>query len=375
MMKNYIIENFDSKILNSEKTAQGFIKVKARIAKLCVQKYAIKELGNKTLKGLRSENIFSDVYASSIITSPITINHPRENGKNILIDASNTKKYAVGHVLGKPYRKDEYLLCDLVLTADEGIKAAESGIDKISLGYECIYTKKSGNYNGEDYDFIIDSPVNNHIAMCSSPRSEDFKLRLGIVDSLPVKEVNHMKTIIIGDSQISLDDKDYSLISSHLKQLEAKNGELVKSCDSLEAKYDSLDANYKKLKESASKFDTKSFFEFRNLLDIAEKELGKESFDSIDFTKDFEPIKLKKMVLSHSNPDLEKKYQEKSDSYIDAAFDAYLDFKGVEAGKSGDKFGENLSNRRHEDSQDPFDRIRKLQVDKQKRDADAWKDK
>ena len=373
-----------------ETTAQGYLKLKARLATICINEYQHNGL---TLRGFRNESIFSTSHMESVAASPMTNGHPttKEKGKDkrIFIDATNTKKYQVGFPMGSPWRDEKYLLAWLMLTDSKAIKDYYAGKNKISLGGICNPRFIKGEWGGDPYDFLIDDPVNNHIAMCYIPRSEDYNLRMGIMDSIDdsapepdpepkpePKEPKKMALLKLGNQQVDIDDNAHAVVSTYIAGLETSLAESKKNAERFEALFDSKEQELKSAQAASENISYQKFMEFSKLMDAAKTELPKKLFDSIDFEKGFEPVAVKKMILSNKYPSLSEKYEKQSDTYIETAYESFMDFKAQNSDQkhtqSKDFGKEILDSKDDEDTQSEANQAFLKQME---RSRNLWKQK
>lgn len=108
------------------------------------------------------KELFNTDTIDSFNGRPVVVHHPSE-----MLDIDNWKDHAVGHAMnvrrGTGVNAD-FMMADLMITHDEGIRAIEGGMTQISNGYQAEY-KSTGL--GRGYQHHI---VGNHIAIVPNGR-------------------------------------------------------------------------------------------------------------------------------------------------------------------------------------------------------------
>lgn len=331
-------------------TPNGYLKLKAKIAKKCVNKYVI---DGKTVSVLRGTEINDQEFLDSVLSSPAVNDHPlTPKGGTILLDTGNTRLYQVGFPHGSTWQDGKYLCNELIISDSQTIADIKNGKDKISLGTKGKLRKCPGVFEGVPYDFVVDNPRCNHQAICYNPRSGDQEI--GFTDSLDheIQDIGakNMATLKIGDKNLEVEESVKDAVTSHLAIIENELKKARESSDKFEALSDSRDSELQKLKKASEKINYQEFLEFRTLLDTAEEVLPQELFDSIDFSSDdLNLTDIKRTILINQNPHLKEKYESKPDTFIDTAYEAFHDFtpgKNASEQGSGKDFGATLNDSR-----------------------------
>ena len=102
-------------------------------------------------------------------------------------------------VISNPVYEDGVLYADIAVYSESLKEAIENGKKELSLGYFCKYRKESGTFDGEEYDYVQEDMVGNHIALvdagrCGSDvkvfdsRCTMDKLDINGDDNLPLKK-------------------------------------------------------------------------------------------------------------------------------------------------------------------------------------------
>ncbi|WP_422057717.1 DUF2213 domain-containing protein [Sphingomonas sp.] len=121
------------------RTRDGYLAVRAKVARTGVYQYTGREVDPDNAHGLRDRaivnvlrdeaTVFDKAAVHSFIGKPITDNHPRE-----VVTADNWRNHARGTIMGA-LRDGEALAFDLLLTDASAIAAVDSGKRELSNGY------------------------------------------------------------------------------------------------------------------------------------------------------------------------------------------------------------------------------------------------
>lgn len=142
-----------------KRTAQGFLRVQARLSKTGVFSY------NDQREYRADEELFRTDSLDSIKGAPVTDLHPKEKGEDNFLTPANIKEYIIG-ITENVEREGQYLKGSLIIFDEDAIMAIESGERKeISLGFKCNLEQTPGNINGENYDSIQRNIIVNHVAI------------------------------------------------------------------------------------------------------------------------------------------------------------------------------------------------------------------
>lgn len=172
--KKYFIDTsiiLDSKESHRHEDANGFLCISNNpIAKAGIFEYSGQSLGlsqehhDKIFKVYRS---FDELKKTAKLMQgiPLILNHEWING-----DASNPT--IMGIVSGEVRAEEPYLYADIKIINDEARKAIESGEQReLSPGYYSTFVEESGEFNGEEYNFIQKDLLYNHLALVAEGRS------------------------------------------------------------------------------------------------------------------------------------------------------------------------------------------------------------
>jgi uncharacterized protein len=141
------------------RTAQGFLRVKARLTKTGIFKY------DDAREYRSDEEVFREDSLASLKGATVTDLHPSEKSSEIFLTPTNAKEYIIGMTEGVE-RDGAYLKGSLIIFHEDVIKAIETGERKeISLGYKCELDPIPGTWNGEAYDAMQKNIIVNHVAI------------------------------------------------------------------------------------------------------------------------------------------------------------------------------------------------------------------
>ena len=129
-------------------------------------------------------------------------------------------------VISNPVYEDGVLYADIAVYSESLKESIENGKKELSLGYFCKYRKESGTFDGEEYDYVQEDMVGNHIALvdagrCGSDvkvfdsRCTMDKLDINGDDNLPLKKNEECGNIELTEKNETKDEAmaKYVLVS------------------------------------------------------------------------------------------------------------------------------------------------------------------
>lgn len=149
-------------------------------------------------------------------------------------------------VISNPVYEDGVLYADIAVYSESLKEAIENGKKELSLGYFCKYKKESGTFDGEEYDYVQEDMVGNHIALVDAGRcGSDVKvfdsrctmdrLDLGIDEgeNLPLKK--NAESGIIESTKGLTETKDETManIRKKIQAILAKDSDDTEKVDEL----------------------------------------------------------------------------------------------------------------------------------------------
>lgn len=327
MTKKVQIKDRETYVVPSKReyTKEGYLKVRARLARPGIQKYYGMDLGLKD-QPFKLFSIYRPpevVFKQSVLDAfngmDVTNGHPKSG-----INADNYKDLVAGVATSNAIREEDsdYIACDLQIKDRDLIHEIEAGKKEISLGYDSQITFGEGvTPDGEHYDgILVDIPHINHIAVVNRGRAGGARL----YDSLGE---NTMK-LKIGTVEVEMQDeigsavqKEYEKVQTQLNDAETKLSELEKQKAQSDAEVESLKAQ---LKDAESKILTPEQMSERlkAISDVKDqaKIVAGDKFvcDSMD------EVEIKRAALSDALPT--KDFKDASTEYLNAFFDAQVEF-------------------------------------------------
>jgi hypothetical protein len=124
---------------------------------------------NQGVALLKKETI--DRMLSSFIGKPVLIDHKE-------VDPANFKKEAVGYVTTTFFNANTgWFDCTFILTDDKAKAKVEQGYS-VSCSFDVLETKEGGEWHACKYDEEISDAEFTHLALVSSPRYEECRIRV-----------------------------------------------------------------------------------------------------------------------------------------------------------------------------------------------------
>lgn len=302
----------------------GFLVDTPIVARLGVQVYYMDD--GRTVREFRpAEEVFKDESLASYQGKPMTLDH-------VFVNSENAKKVVVGSVSGKAKPLGSLVVAPIVVYDNAAIQEAIAGNAKeLSVGYSAILDETpgwgdplTGEYvlksdgeqfdapeGWEEFDAIQRDIKVNHLAMVYRGRAGIAKLNMdGEQENPYTTDVDINKEDKQEMIKIKLDGaQEFEVapeIASHIEALNAKADTAIAERDALKAKVDAMPAEIEKAVAKA-KADADAL---AALVAVA-AEVGVKA-DGLD-TKGIKVAYVKEV----SGLDV----SEKSDAYIDAAFD------------------------------------------------------
>lgn len=241
-----------------KRTRDGYLAASAKVARTGIQLYDGASVGRPDMPVVRvyrpEEEVFSKDAIKSYAHRPVTLGHP-----SVQVDASNWKEYSVGQTGEDVVRDGEVVRVPMVLMDAAAIKAVDSGVRELSMGYTAEIDFVDGvTPSGEPYDAIQKNMRMNHLAVVAEARggsalkigdsktkgdsamTEFTKMVLdGITVNVPVSDAANVKALF--------DAKDTKLADAN-KSLDAVRQELAdakKSVDTLTGEKAALEKQIK----------------------------------------------------------------------------------------------------------------------------------
>ena len=188
-----------------KKTAQGYLRLDARLAKAGVQVYASTRAEYRP-----ATEVFHADSLASYAHAAVTDEHPPE-----MLTPENTARYAKGHVMEDVRRDGDYVRASILVTDADLIRQMKRGKVELSAGYVVNLDEQPGvTPDGQRYDAIQRAIRVNHLSVVSKARAAGAAAR---VDSASKKE-NTM-------ASVRIDSEDFEVpaeVARHVAALESE---------------------------------------------------------------------------------------------------------------------------------------------------------
>lgn len=326
---------FDTATFKATIDENGFLVDTPVVARLGVQVYYMED--GSTVREFRpAEEVFKEESLASYQGKPMTLDH-------VFVNSENAKDVVVGSVSGKAEQLGSSVIAPIVVYSQQAIDEARSGNAKeLSVGYSAVLDETpgwgdpaTGNYilrsdakesdvppDWQEFDAIQRDIKVNHLAMVFRGRAGIAKLNMDGQQENPYTDsVDSNKEDIKEMVKIKLDGaQEFEIapeVASHIAAIKkdaddakAKADTIEAERDALKAKVDAMPAEIEKAVKAA-KADAEAL---AALVTVA-AEVGVKT-DGLD-AKGIKVAYVKEV----SGLDV----SEKSDAYIDAAFDIAKD--------------------------------------------------
>lgn len=316
---------YDTVVLDGvRKTRDGYLVGSAKTARTGIQLYTGREVDPDNAHGMRDkaqvrvyrapDEVFNTDTLASMAHRPVTIDHPPE-----MVDASNWKKYSGGMTGGQVARDGEFVSVPLTLMDQAAIDAWERGRRELSWGYTCDIQFSDGvTPEGEAFDARQVGIRANHLATCGNARGGS-ELRLGDYAHPPEggPTVANLKTIIVDGLPVETTDageaainKLRGLLDTSAKALETANANHATAIAAKDADLAKKDAEIADLKGKVLEGAALDAVVAERASVVSKA----KALDATVVTDGKSNAEIKRAVLGDAAKD-------KSDAYVDAAFD------------------------------------------------------
>ena len=316
---------YDSAKVKARFDENGFLVDTPIVARVGVQTYYLPD-GTERREFRPASEVFKPDSLASYQGKPITLGH-------VFVNSDNAKEVVVGAVSGPAMREDSNVIVPLTIYDKESIEKAKNGIaGELSVGYSTVDVesrgwgsnetgeyKLDGEYQSQDeipsdwvrFDALQTEIKVNHVALVYKGRAQVAKLNFDAQQENPyTTDVDINKEDKQEMIKIKLDGaQEFEVapeIASHIEALNAKADTAIAERDALKAKVDAMPAEIE-VAVAKAKADADAL---AALVAVA-AEAGVKA-DGLDA----KGIKIA-YVKEVSGLDV----SEKSDAYIDAAFD------------------------------------------------------
>ena len=234
-----------STIQNYEFTDEGYLRVKARIARTGIQSYTDAN-GGIRLEYRPEEEVAADAALDSFREKCVTKEHPP-----VLLDASNTKDYAVGFTSADVTYSEGFVESTLTVTDKETIDDIMRGnVREVSCGYKVDYSPEPGiTSDGQHYDGIQKNIRGNHVAIVNRARGgAQVRLMLDSADAAVNDLINHSKGVTM-TANIAFDSVSFEADPALAAAISAERDDAKGSYAEMKRKYEDAMSEASKMKE------------------------------------------------------------------------------------------------------------------------------
>jgi hypothetical protein len=251
-----------SSISDYQVTDEGYLKVRARIARTGIQSYTDAS-GGIRLEYRPEEEVASKEALDSFREKCLTKEHPP-----VLLDASNTKDYAVGFTSADVSYSDGFVESTLTVTDKETIEEIMRGnVREVSCGYKVEYVDQPGiTPDGQHYDGYQKNIRGNHVAIVKRARGgPNVRLMLDSADAAVTELITSTKGETMS-ANIVFDGVSYEADAALAAAIKAEREDAKASYADMKRKYDEMMSEASKMKEEMDAMEK----EMKGKMDAAE---------------------------------------------------------------------------------------------------------
>lgn len=302
------VTRFDYSDFKATKTDEGFLVDSPIVARIGIQEY--RRSDGSIRRELRlPEEVFSTDALNSMRGKPITVDHP-SNGK---VTHKDAHRVTVGTILGAGTQDGDNVRTDITIHSPDSIGDRR----ELSLGYSAILDETPGEWNGQRYDAIQRDIRVNHLSVVKKGRAGAIA-RLNMDSNEEFFNQQEQQTMTV---KVKLDGLEYDAapeVSRELDKLRVDAADAKTKLDAANAAKDVLQAKVDAQADAlvAAKEQGRA---------DAMARLGLETIASkfkVD-AKDKSDREVKELVIKTVRKDADLK--DKSDVYVDAAFDMAIE--------------------------------------------------
>lgn len=304
------VQRYDYSNFTATKTDEGFLVDSPIVARIGIQEY--RRADGSMQRELRlPENVFNADALASMRGKPITVGHP-SNGK---VTSKDAHRVAVGTMLGAGVQDGDNVRVDIVIHSPDAIGDKR----ELSLGYSCVLDETPGIHPvyGQ-YDVIQGVPSINHLSVVKHGRAGVARLNMDSnEEDFSTQQEQQTMSMVKTKLDSGLEYDAAPEVVAELNKLRADASVLSQKLDAipkLEAERDTLKARVDAFADELAKATADGKAEALARIQL-ETVAGKFKIDAKDMTD----RQVKEAVILSVRKDAV--LAEKSDIYIDAAFD------------------------------------------------------
>ena len=272
-----------SAIQNYEFTDEGYLRVKARIARTGIQSYTDAN-GGIRLEYRPEEEVAANAALDSFREKCVTKEHPP-----VLLDASNTKDYAIGFTSADVSYSEGFVESTLTVTDKETIDEIMRGnVREVSCGYKVDYSPEPGiTSDGQHYDGIQKNIRGNHVAIVNRARGgAQVRLMLDSADAAVNDLITHSQGAVMS-ANIAFDGVSFEADPALAAAISAERDDAKGSYADMKRQYEDAMAEASKMKEEMDAMEK----EMKGKCDSAEGRADALSEENAALKSDLEAAK------------------------------------------------------------------------------------
>lgn len=302
------VQRYDYSNFTATKTDEGFLVDSPIVARIGIQEY--RRADGTVQRELRlPEEVFHPDSLASMRGKPITVDHPK-TGK---VTSKDAHRVTVGTILAEGKQDGDNVRTDITIHSPDAIGDRR----ELSLGYTAILDETPGVWNGQEYDAIQRTIRVNHLSVVKHGRAGVARLNMDSDEEVFInqQEQQTMTVKVKLDNGIEYDAAPE--VAAELAKLRADASgfaEKLNVIPKLEAERDTLKARVDAIPDELKKAQEQGKTEALARIQL-ETVAGKFKIDAADKTD----RQIKEAVILTVRKDAV--LAEKSDIYIDAAFD------------------------------------------------------
>jgi hypothetical protein len=184
----------------ARKTPQGFLRVDARLTRTGIFEYHNPD-GSVRRELRLPEVVFDAETLESFLGAPVTDDHPP-----VMLDPSNVKQYAKGNIAGEMKRDGEFVRAPLLVTDEALAEKMAAGKVQISCGYQCDLEPTPGEWRGQKYDAVQRNIRGNHVAVVDAGRAGAACAARMDSTGTHIQEKKNVKQLTVNAIKFDVDD-------------------------------------------------------------------------------------------------------------------------------------------------------------------------
>lgn len=319
-------------------TPEGYLCVKGIAARTGVYQYLSSELGlegpARMVGVYRSpEAVFDEESLSTYAHKDVTNDHPED-----LVNSRTYRDHSVGHVQYGQRFNDTEVEVAMIIKDQSAIDDINAGKVELSPGYLAEYVPSSGTdpVTGEPYEFEQRGIVINHVAIVDAARAGN---RARIFDQKPKGATMTRKVVLDSKRNLSvtLDDDAAALVQSVIDTKDSEIQAAQQAATDAQTKLAARDAEADKLEEENEELKEKtsdSAISARLAAIVTTVDTARRIVKGFDAKGSTNLLEIKRSCMAEKFPS--RDWSAKSESYIEAAFDAEAEKKETEDGDDED---------------------------------------